>query len=239
LHRPICRCGGGFVRSITSLRPSRVYPAANWGVALGVKQTTAWKIKHKLKQVMLERDATKLLTEMIEIGDASRRRTLWRKARLRGAWQDAVRCSRRDDHRGKAGSPEAAPGHQLLCNLARGVRQAQPRSKLLCRQRRSSVFRQRRRSWLCAPSRRDRVGTKGSSDAGLQMGQHGPRQHQGRHHRNIPCHQQPACRALPRRIRIPLQPTIRFGPHDPARHLGRRPNTPMPYGLVKLAEVYA
>ena len=26
---------------------------------LGVTQTTAWKIKHKLKQVMLERDSTK------------------------------------------------------------------------------------------------------------------------------------------------------------------------------------
>ena len=32
------------------------------GRRLGVTQTTAWKIKHKLKQVMLERDATKRLT---------------------------------------------------------------------------------------------------------------------------------------------------------------------------------
>jgi Transposase zinc-ribbon domain len=32
------------------------------GRHLGVTQTTAWKIKHKLKQVMLERDATKRLT---------------------------------------------------------------------------------------------------------------------------------------------------------------------------------
>jgi ISXO2 transposase-like protein len=34
----------------------------------------------------------------------------------------------RDYLRGKAGSAEAAPGHQLLCNLDRGARQAQPRS---------------------------------------------------------------------------------------------------------------
>ena len=33
-------------------------------------QTTAWKIKHKLKQVMLERDATRRLTGRIEIDDA-------------------------------------------------------------------------------------------------------------------------------------------------------------------------
>jgi hypothetical protein len=40
------------------------------GVALAVTQTTAWKIKHKLKQVMLERDATKRLSGRIEIDDA-------------------------------------------------------------------------------------------------------------------------------------------------------------------------
>src|SRR5579864_2173454 len=76
------------------------------GRRLGVTQTTAWKIKHKLKQVMLERDATKRLTGRIEIDD--RRRTLWRKTRPRSAWQDAVRRRCRDDHRGKADSPEAA-----------------------------------------------------------------------------------------------------------------------------------
>src|SRR5206468_720107 len=40
------------------------------GRRLGVTQTTAWKIKHKLKQVMMERDATKKLTGRIEIDDA-------------------------------------------------------------------------------------------------------------------------------------------------------------------------
>ena len=33
-------------------------------------QTTAWKMKHKLKQVMLERDATKRLNGRVEIDDA-------------------------------------------------------------------------------------------------------------------------------------------------------------------------
>jgi transposase-like protein len=40
------------------------------GRRLGVTQTTAWKIKHKLKQVMLERDSTKRLTGRVEIDDA-------------------------------------------------------------------------------------------------------------------------------------------------------------------------
>src|ERR1700679_985394 len=40
------------------------------GRRLGVTQTTAWKIKHKLKQVMLERDAGKPLTGRVELDDA-------------------------------------------------------------------------------------------------------------------------------------------------------------------------
>jgi hypothetical protein len=40
------------------------------GRRLGVTQTTAWKLKHRLKQVMLERDATKRLTGRVEIDDA-------------------------------------------------------------------------------------------------------------------------------------------------------------------------
>jgi transposase-like protein len=40
------------------------------GRRLGVTQTTAWKIKHKLAQVMLERDAAKQSTGRIEIDDA-------------------------------------------------------------------------------------------------------------------------------------------------------------------------
>ena len=44
------------------------------GIELGrparVTQTTAWKAKHKLKQIMLERDATKRLTGRVKIDDA-------------------------------------------------------------------------------------------------------------------------------------------------------------------------
>ena len=40
------------------------------GRRLGVTQTTAWKVKHKLKQVMLERDSTRQLTGRVELDDA-------------------------------------------------------------------------------------------------------------------------------------------------------------------------
>jgi hypothetical protein len=40
------------------------------GRRLGVTQTTAWKVKHKLKQVMMERDADRQLTGRVEMDDA-------------------------------------------------------------------------------------------------------------------------------------------------------------------------
>ena len=40
------------------------------GRRLGVTKTTAWKIKHKLMQVMMEQDAAKRLTGRIEVDDA-------------------------------------------------------------------------------------------------------------------------------------------------------------------------
>jgi transposase-like protein/ribosomal protein L37AE/L43A len=40
------------------------------GRRLGVTQTTAWKVKHKLAQVMMERDAGKQLSGRVELDDA-------------------------------------------------------------------------------------------------------------------------------------------------------------------------
>ena len=40
------------------------------GRRLGVRQTTAWKMKHKLQQVMMERDGHKRLAGRVEIDDA-------------------------------------------------------------------------------------------------------------------------------------------------------------------------
>jgi len=40
------------------------------GRRLGVRQTMGWMLKHKLQQVMLERDACERLTGQVEIDDA-------------------------------------------------------------------------------------------------------------------------------------------------------------------------
>ena len=172
------------------------------------------------------------------------------------AWQGAIKAGRvayatelREgdqtrsvhDRRRKAGSAPATPSHQLLCSLDCRVRPPQPGSGLRCRQRRPSVFHQRHPCRVHASGRHDRVRTEGGTHAGVQMGQHRTRQHQGRHHRNLPRHQQQACPALPRRIRIPVQSTIA----DLAALIptvltwAAVRTTPMPYRLLKLAEVYA
>jgi hypothetical protein len=63
-----------------------------FGRRLDVTQTTAWKIKHKLMQVMMERDAAKRLTGRIEVDDAI---SLTAVPRARQSMPSAARQCRR------------------------------------------------------------------------------------------------------------------------------------------------
>src|SRR5512132_2922475 len=75
------------------------------GRRLGVTQSTAWTVKHKLKQVMMERDAKKRLIGRLEMDDAHLGGQRSGGKRGRGAGQDADRRHRRDHRRGPAGAP--------------------------------------------------------------------------------------------------------------------------------------
>ena len=55
--RPNCRCACGSGRFYHVTQSKQGISSIELGRRLGVTQTTGWKIKHKLKQVMLERDA--------------------------------------------------------------------------------------------------------------------------------------------------------------------------------------
>ena len=80
------------------------------GRQLGVTQTTAWKIKHKLMQAMMERDATKRLTGRIEIDDAYLGGERNGGMRGRGSpRQDADRGGGRNHTGGQANPLEVAP----------------------------------------------------------------------------------------------------------------------------------
>src|SRR5512144_1563677 len=64
-------CAAQLVRALYRLTQSkRGISSLELGRRLGVTQTTAWMVKHKLKQVMLERDANKRLIGRVEMDDA-------------------------------------------------------------------------------------------------------------------------------------------------------------------------
>jgi len=84
----------------------------------------------------------------------------------------------------------------------------------------SAVFCQRDRRRMHPPGHQDRIRSGRGAHAGVQVGEHGAGQHQGRDHRHLPRDQQQARAALLGRVRIPLQPTIRLGFDDPAPVLG-------------------
>jgi hypothetical protein len=100
------------------------------GRRLGVRQDTAWTIKHKLKQVMLERDADTHLSGRAELDDVYVGGERSGGKRGRGAPAKTPFVAAVETARWQARAPQAAPGHRLLCARDRGVRQAQPRSWL-------------------------------------------------------------------------------------------------------------
>ena len=66
-HLPLCL----WFRAMYHLTQSKQgISSIELGRRLGVTQTTAWKIKHKLAQVMMERDAGKRLSGRVELDDA-------------------------------------------------------------------------------------------------------------------------------------------------------------------------
>jgi transposase-like protein len=83
------------------------------GRRLGVTQTTAWKLKHKLMQVMMDYGARRRQAAVRPGRDGrrlSRRRAVGRQARARRTGQGGVHCGRGNYPRGQAGPAETAAG---------------------------------------------------------------------------------------------------------------------------------
>ena len=157
--------------------------------AIGVTQTTAWKIKHKLKQVMLERDGGKTFTGRVEIDDAY----------LGG--------QRSGGKRGR-GAPGKTPfaaavettsdGKPVRLKLRRVTGFTGPSISAFAKRSLGPDCAVVSDGLRCFTSVTDagcsheviKTGSGPSAvHSGLQMGQHRPWQHQGRHHRNLPLHQ--------------------------------------------------
>jgi len=189
---------------------------------LGVTQTTAWTLQHKLAQVMMEREAGKRLHGRVELDDAY----------LGG--------ERSGGKRGR-GAPGKTPFVAAVETTPEGkpVRLKLRRVSSFCRHALSG-FAKRSRDPACEVvsdglscfGAVTAVGCKhaviktgsGPAAARLQVGQHRAGQHPGRHRRHLPRDPREARAALPRRVRIPLQSAIRPRDHDPAPRMGRRPH---------------
>ena len=193
---------------------------------LGVTQTTAWTLKHKLAQVMMQRDAGKRLHGRVELDDAY----------LGG--------ERSGGKRGR-GAPGKTPFVAAVETTPEGkpVRLKLRRVSSFCRHA-ISGFAKRSLDPACEVvsdglsccGAVTEVGCKhaviktgsGPAAARLHVGQPRAGQHQGRHRRHLPRHlprnPRDARAALPRRVRIPLQSPIRPRDHDPAPRMGCRPH---------------
>ena len=194
------------------------------GRRLGVTQTTAWKIKHKLAQVMMERDATKQLSGRVELDDAylGGERTGGKRGRGAPGKTPFVAAVETTPEGKPAVTP--APGRQLLQSCNFDFCQAQPRSILRGRQRWLGLFRRRDHGRVSPRGHHNRLRRCRGSHPRVQMGQYGTRQHQGRHRWDLPGDRPKTRTAVPGRVRISLQPAIRSCRHDAAASLGRCPH---------------
>ena len=103
------------------------------GRRLGVTQTTAWKIKHKLMQVM--RAGRRKASDRTDRGGRrlSRRRVQRWQTRPRFAWQDADRGGGRNHTTTPANPLEVTPGQRLPLRRDHRLGEAQFQSHQHCR----------------------------------------------------------------------------------------------------------
>ena len=157
------------------------------GRRLGVKQPTAWTMKHKIMAVMARREADTPLSGRVEMDDAylggaraGGQAGPWRAGQDRPSWRRSPPCPE-----GRPRKVKRGPGQGLPQARDRARRQAlagplEARSSpigLRCWNALDGVVRK--------PSRDPhRLRAAGRPHGALQMGQHDARQHQERDHRN-------------------------------------------------------
>ena len=157
--------------------------------------------------VMLERDATKRLSGRIEIDDAylGGEPPLAGAARPRRSRRSAVRRRRRGrpPKEGQFGSSYAESPASVQPRLPGSPTAAWIRTALSS----ATAFSVSPASPMPGArirSSRPGQGLKAARTPAFKWVNNRTWQHQGRHHRNLPRHQQQACPALPRRIRTPV-----------------------------------
>ena len=186
------------------------------GRRLGVKQPTAWAVKHKIMAVMARREGETPLTGRVEMDDAYLGGVRSGGKRGRGA------AGKTPFVAAVSTSPEGRPRKLKLVpvkgfrkrEIARGAKHwlapgaAVVTDGLGCWSALDEI--------ACSPGNPHRVGPTGGLHGAIQMGEHDARQHQVRDHRDLSQARPRSRRALPRQFRLALQPALSTRNHDPA-----------------------
>ena len=154
------------------------------GRRLGVKQPTAWPVKHKIMAVMARREGETALTGRVEMDDAYLGGVRSGGKRGRGG-QDALRGGGLDQSRGAPAQAEAGAGQGLPQARDRARRQALAGPRSGGCDGRPGLLERTRRSRLQPSGDPHRVGPTGGPHGAVQMGEHDARQHQERDHRDL------------------------------------------------------
>ena len=187
------------------------------GRRLGVKQPTAWAVKHKIMAVMAQREGETALSGRVEMDDAYLGGVRSGGKRGRGAagktpFVAAVSTS----PRGAPAQAEAGTGQGLPQARDRAWRQALAGPRNGGCDGRLGLLERTRRDRLQPSGNPHRVGPTGGPHGAVQMGEHDARQHQVRDHRDLSQARPRSRRALPRQFRLALQPALSTRNHDPA-----------------------
>ena len=197
------------------------------GRRLGVRQPTAWAMKHKIMAVMARREGEKRLSGRVEMDDAylGGRRSGGKRGRGAAGKTPFV-----------AAVSTGAEGRPRKLKLApvRGFRKREiARGAAQWLAPGSTVVTDGLGCWRVLGERtythrpvRTGSGPKAARVALVQMGQYDARQHQERDHRDLPQAWPRPCRALPRQLRLALQPALPPQDHDPPLRPQRRSNKP-------------
>ena len=183
------------------------------GRRLGVKQPTAWTVKHKIMAVMARREGEKRLAGRVEMDDAYLGGVRSGGKRGRGA------AGKTPFVAAVSTSPEGRP-RKLKLAPVKGFRSA--RRQALAGPRRGGrdgrpgLLERTRRGRLQPSGDPHRVGPTGGPHGIVQMGEHDARQHQERDHRDLSQARPRPCRTLSRQLRLALQPALSTPDNDPA-----------------------
>ena len=211
------------------------------GRRLGVTQNTAWKLNHKLMQVI---EGAGCGQTPDRSGRDRRCLSRWRTLPVANA--AAARPARRRSLSPCETTPEGQPV-RLKLRRVNGFRRKEVEEAA----RRSldppstvvsdglACFRGVADAGCTHQPIRTGSEPHGGADTRLQVGQHRARQHQDRHHRHLPGHPPETHPSLPGRIRLPLQSALDLAAMMPRLGWAAVRTPPMPYRLLKLAEAHA